>query len=151
MPPTVTDPAQVAEGKPPPRPRHPDAQRPADDPRPQLDHPPPIPRQRPRSTRPEALFLHPSPVGSDTHRRHQPHKIARSASSAILRQITSANPAPVTGPFLRLLRRPSHRQIPSPRAPLPAISARHPRSSPAPGHSAQIPRTPFDRQDRNNF
>lgn len=91
--------------------------RPAADPRPQLDHPPKaprpearpqsqpptIPRKKPRSTRPEALFLHPSPAGSGTSRRHQPHKIARSASSAIPRRITSANSAPVTAPFLRLL------------------------------------------------
>lgn len=53
---------------------------------------------------PEALFLHPSPSATGTPRRHQPHKIARSASSAIPRQITSAHPAPVTAPFLRLLR-----------------------------------------------
>lgn len=67
-------------------------------------HPPPIPRQRPRSTRPEALFLHPSPAAAGTSRRRQPHKKARSASSAIQRQITSAHSAPVTALFLRLLR-----------------------------------------------
>ena len=65
--------------------------------------PPQIPRQRPRSTRPEALFLHPLPVETGTRRRHQPHKKSRSASSAIPRQIHRAQSAPVTAPFLRLL------------------------------------------------
>ena len=120
-------------------------------PPPHLDHPQPIRRQRPRSTRPEAIFLHPSPVATGTDRRHQPPKNAISARSAIPRQITSAHFAPVTGPFLCLLRCPSRRQIPSPRAHLPATCAHPRRSSPAPGRSAQIPRTPFDRQDRNNF
>ena len=79
-------------------------------PPPHLDHPQPIPRQRPRSTRPESLFLlcspsflHPSPVATGTSPRHQPHKNARSAPSGIPRQITSAHFAPVTAPFLRLL------------------------------------------------
>ena len=106
-------PTGPAEGKPPPH-----ARRPAADPRPQLDHPPKaprpearpqpppptIPRKRPRSTRPEALFLHPSPAGSGKSPRHQPHINARSASSAIPRRITSAHFAPATAPFLRLLR-----------------------------------------------
>lgn len=74
---------------------------PAEDKPPHLDHPQPIPRQRPRSTRPEAIFLHPSPAATGTPRRHQPHKIARSAPSAILRQIHRAISAPVTAPFLR--------------------------------------------------
>lgn len=78
--------------------------RPAADPRPQLDHPPKAPRKRPRSTRPEALFMHPSPATTGTRRHHQPHKNARSASSVIPRQIHRAHSAPVTAPFLRLLR-----------------------------------------------
>lgn len=64
----------------------------------------------PRSTRPEAIFLHPSPAETGTNPRHQPHKKACSASSAIPRRIISAHSAPVTAPFLRLLRH--HPQTP---------------------------------------
>ena len=49
-------------------------------------------------------FLHPPPVATGASPRHQTHKKARSARSAIPRQITSARSAPVTAPFLRLLR-----------------------------------------------
>ena len=100
------------------QPAPPQDRRPAADPRPRLDHPPKasrpearpqsppptIPRKRPRSTRPEARFLHPSPAATGTSPRHQSHKNAPSASSERPRQITSAHSAPVTAPFLRLLR-----------------------------------------------
>ncbi len=102
-------PTAPTEGKPPPRPDAPQpipghswttrqrhhAQKPGHHPR------RPIPRKRPRSTRPEALFLHPSPAATGTPQSHQPHKKARSAPSAIPRQIHRAISAPVTAPFMR--------------------------------------------------
>lgn len=100
---------------------------PAGDPRPRLDHPPPFcssgSRRRqshakgPGAHAPRPIFctnsppfLHLSSVATGTARHHQPHKKARSTSSAIPRQITSAHFATVTAPFLRFSISPRHCQ-----------------------------------------
>jgi hypothetical protein len=88
-------------------------------PRPRPDAPQPIPghnwttRQRHHAQKPghnpPRRRSHAKGPGAHAPRpffctRHQPHKNARSARSAIPRRITSAVSAPVTAPFLRLLR-----------------------------------------------
>ena len=103
IPPPATDPPPTFHPRPEdPRRRSPESSR-RRRPGPEATGPPAAdPTPKAQEHTPRGPFLHPSPVGSGTSPRHQPHKIARSARSAIPRRITSANPAPVTAPFLRL-------------------------------------------------